>query len=211
MAREQAARRSVLATLWTRANEAQKDKASREKQFEDLQATHAELQEQTRMTAEKLGMLTTEVADLRNDIVKVIDDRNLAFNQSVDLTDQIVALQGTQQTLKARYDTLLADLTRAKGHLESFGVRLDNPLPDEPPRLRGYVTRVDDRDLVEISLGEDDGIRAGHELYVFRDQSYVARVVVRRVSVDFAVAEILKDFSKSSIQKGDQVATKLTT
>ena len=84
------------------------------------------------------------------------------------------------------------------------------PVVDIPPRVDGVVTAVSDRDLLEISIGSDDGLRVGHTLEVYRNNSYLGRVVVRRTEPDRAVVEILPEYRKGTIRKGDRVATKLS-
>ena len=79
-----------------------------------------------------------------------------------------------------------------------------------PPVVDGVVTAVGANDLIEISIGSDDGIRQGHTLEVYRDASYLGRVVIQSTEPDRAVARVLKDFRKGIIRKGDRVATKLS-
>ncbi len=70
------------------------------------------------------------------------------------------------------------------------------------------MTNVVD-DSIELSLGGDDGIQAGHELDVYRNDQYLGRVRVVSIKPDKAVAVILRDFVRGPIQRGDRVATRL--
>ena len=79
---------------------------------------------------------------------------------------------------------------------------------DVPPALRGKVLAVNQNDLLEVSLGSDDGLRAGNTLEVFRGSSYLGRVQVLTTQSDRAVAKVLPDYKKGVIQKGDDVATR---
>jgi hypothetical protein len=76
----------------------------------------------------------------------------------------------------------------------------------EGDRVEGEVTAVGEKNLVEISLGADDGIRVGHKLDVYREGAYLGKVVVVRTSQDRAVAEIILDYLKGTIREGDRVA-----
>lgn len=69
------------------------------------------------------------------------------------------------------------------------------------------VVLVVRKDLVEISIGSDDGLRKGHRLDVYRESTYLGRVAVRRTAPDRAVAEIIPAFHKGQIRKGDVVRT----
>ena len=60
-----------------------------------------------------------------------------------------------------------------------------------------------------ISIGADDGLKKGHTLEVYRNNSYLGRVVVRDTMPDRAVVQIVPEFSKGKIRVGDRVATKL--
>jgi len=63
--------------------------------------------------------------------------------------------------------------------------------------------------VVEISAGADDGIERGFQFAVYRDKSYLGRIVVVKVVADRAVAEIKKDTIRGMIRKGDHVTNRL--
>ena len=55
----------------------------------------------------------------------------------------------------------------------------------------------------------DDGLQQGHELEVYRDDTYLGRVRIVTVRPDKAVAEVMKDYKRGFIQRGDRVASRL--
>lgn len=71
------------------------------------------------------------------------------------------------------------------------------------------MTAIHGKDLIEISLGSDDGLRKGHTVEVFRGSSYLGRARIVKTGPSQAVAEMLKEYQKGFIQKGDRVATRL--
>jgi hypothetical protein len=79
------------------------------------------------------------------------------------------------------------------------------------PNVIGTVLRVSEErgDLVEISLGSDDGVRVGMKLDVFIPGQYRGKVEVRKVLPDKSAAQVLPDYSKDKILPNDQVATRL--
>ena len=87
---------------------------------------------------------------------------------------------------------------------------VDTPVDGIAPRLDGYVTAVSDKNLIEISIGSDDGLRAHHFMEVYRKNTYVGRVEIVMVEPDRAVAKIIPEFRRGIIKKGDRVATKLS-
>ncbi len=66
---------------------------------------------------------------------------------------------------------------------------------------------------MEISIGSDDGLAVGQELYVFRIQpraEYIGKVRIVSVYPDQAVAEVIGNtVSGKKIQEGDIVSSTL--
>jgi hypothetical protein len=70
------------------------------------------------------------------------------------------------------------------------------------------VLAANSSDLIEISLGSDDGLKAGHTLQVYRGNQYLGQVTVRSTGPDRAVAQIVKELQRGPIRKDDNVTTK---
>ena len=80
-------------------------------------------------------------------------------------------------------------------------------------QVEGLVLAVNGDNLVEISIGSDDGLRKGQELLVY-PQGETTIVPLGEVEViesrpDRAVCRILSKFPHKQIRKGDRVATSL--
>jgi len=86
-----------------------------------------------------------------------------------------------------------------QGHRESIA-----------PPLDGIVTAVSDKNLIEVSLGSDDGLRVGHRVEVFRDNNYLGSAMVLKTDPDRAVAQVDEKSQRGLIKVRDRVATKLT-
>ena len=112
--------------------------------------------------------------------------------------------------LAERQTQLLAEMARMEDVLTKHGLTALTDVANIPPAVDGYVTQVGDRDLIEISIGSDDGLRRGHHLDVFRQNVYLGRIVIIDTEPDKAVGEIVKEYRKGLIKKGDRVATKLS-
>jgi hypothetical protein len=63
--------------------------------------------------------------------------------------------------------------------------------------------------LVEVSIGADDGLKEGNTLIVYRGSRYLGRLTVLETSPDKAVAQVDRQFQQGQIQEGDRVATRL--
>jgi predicted nucleic acid-binding Zn-ribbon protein len=209
LALEQAARRSALAALQEQKSQSETARAQAEAQLANLQAAHTQAVATLQATQARLDALTTEVVAVRDELRTTQQDRDAQFALAVEKTDNLNDLQGVKRDLQERHDQLLYQLSRAKKVLESVGLTEHTPTDGIPPEVDGYVVAVGDKDLVEISIGSDDGLRVGHQLHVYRDRSYLGKVVVRKTLPDKSVVEILKQYRQGLIKKGDSVATKL--
>jgi len=115
--------------------------------------------------------------------------------------------------VKGRSMTLAADLQKYKDQWRSEGRTGEPPTSDVPPRVNGIVLNTPGAGLIEISLGSDDGLLKGHRLEVFRSaagaSTYLGRVEVLRVSADRSVCQIIPEFNRGTIMRGDRVASQL--
>ncbi|MFV1968221.1 MAG: hypothetical protein ACC628_22590 [Pirellulaceae bacterium] len=210
LAMEQAARRYALATLQTKLEQAEQRLQQREKEFAELQAAHGTMVTTLETNEENLKAIADEIAKLRvskRDAEQARDDK---FGRVVELTDKINELEGAKKTLEEYQGALVAQLARMKLVLDRNELTEFTDVANIPPVVDGVVTAVGGHDLIEISIGWDDGIRQGHTLEVYRDASYLGRVVIQSTEPDRAVARVLKDYRKGIIKKGDRVATKLS-
>jgi hypothetical protein len=155
-----------------------------------------------------LDNLTAEVNGLRTDIRTAQDDRDKRFDEVVKLTDQIHQAQGNLRRIEERRVQLAGQVAAQKKVLDAHGLTEHTPVDHLPPAVRGKVLAINKDNLVELSLGTDDGLRVGHTVEVFRASSYLGRVEVLSTSNDKSVGKILPDFRKGRIQEGDDVATR---
>jgi hypothetical protein len=62
---------------------------------------------------------------------------------------------------------------------------------------------------VEISIGSDDGIGPKMKLIVFRGSRYICEIEITDVYPDMAVGRVIEETRNGSIERGDNVTTKL--
>ena len=211
LAREQAARLYALAALQTKLEQAELQVVQLAKQVADKEAENGSLTTTLLSNQARLDAMDKETNQLRASLRDSQQARDAKFDQVVQLMDKVAELEGVKKSLQEYEKQLLTQVARQKRVLESRNLDEFSPGVDEvPPRVDGIVTAVGGKDLIEISLGSDDGLRAGHTLDVFRNNSYLGRVKIVRTEPDKAVAEILGAYRKGIIRKGDRVATKLT-
>lgn len=206
--REQAARRTALAALQSQLDQMEQLLRGSEAQVQQLEAKSTELSQLDRSRAEELQRLTDEARKLRDQIRAEQEDRDSLFAETLKMTDQMNLLKGSLQAQTERNEQLAGQLSRYREVVDMKGIDVNQPLDGAPPERNGTVLVVNrPLDMVEVSIGYDDGLRDGHLLDVTRSGRYVGRLRIRRTEPNRSVAEILKDYNQSPIQEGDRVDT----
>lgn len=105
----------------------------------------------------------------------------------------------------AKFSTLLRqnglsdDITQVKG-------------TETPPPVQGEVKQVDPTNRkVVITIGSDDGLFPGHELFMFREKprpEYIGKITILTVDPDQAVGRVIgTTYQGKKIQEGDVVSS----
>lgn len=209
LAKERAARVNALAALESKLLNVQAQLTQKDEELSKASAALQIAVETNDNTQDMLTALTTEVTTLRNEIRTAQQDRDEQFAQVVALTDQLNQARGEQARLAERQQQLLAQNASMERVLELNGLTPETPVSHIPPRLDGVVLEVSADNLLEVSLGSDDGLKKGHQLEVHRGPQYLGRVEVVSVKPDVAVTQILKPYHKGPIKRGDSVRTKV--
>jgi chromosome segregation ATPase len=208
IAKEAIAKREALAKLETEKAELQRQRDDMSKMRDELVAKDKTNVAALDSAQQNLKKLTAEVEGLRGEIREAQADRDKHFEQVVKLTDQIHQAQGDLKRLDERNLQLAAQVAASGKVLAAHGLTKDTPVDGIPPAIRGKVLAINQDNMIEVSLGSDDGLRAGHTLEIFRASNYLGRLQVLRTETDRAVGKILPGFKKAAIQKGDDVATR---
>ena len=81
-------------------------------------------------------------------------------------------------------------------------------------KVRGIVKEVNAKmGLVTVTIGQDDGLRKGHELIVFRTEpeaEYVGRIRIIELRADSAVGRTIPEVQRGAYREGDHVASRLS-
>jgi DNA repair exonuclease SbcCD ATPase subunit len=209
LAMEKAARRQALAALEARARQLGEQLAVLEARNAQLVQSEREAMTAMESTQRNLVAIKDEVSGLRTRIRDVQLDRDGQFQRVVSLTDQVNQAKTVKARLEETKNQLTDELSRRREVMQRHKLSADEPADKTPPPLDGVVTAIS-KDFVEISLGSDDGIRDGHQLDVFNNKSFLGRIKIRRTAPNRAVGQIVPEYKKGEIKKGDRVATKLT-
>ncbi len=215
LAQEQASRRVTLSMLQTQLEQEREKLAQLTAELQKMQAANT-LQTQTlAATQDELTRVTKENADIKTQVVQVIQERDNQTRKAItlqdDLNNRLVVLDTLTKKLDALRDSstvLEARNITMKSALVRSGIKDD--LEDVPPSdLKGIVNAVDREGLIEISVGRDDGLREGHEMDIYRGSQYLGRVQIVRADVDKSIAKMLDGYRRGYIQKDDKVVAKL--
>jgi hypothetical protein len=208
LTKEQGARKDALAKLETERDAFTRQRDELVKERDALMVKDREAVVALKAQQENLDRLTKENGGLRTEIRDAQGQRDKEFSRAVELTDQIHQAQGEVKRLEERRIQLAAQLAAANLVLDRHGLDKDMPVDGIPPMIRGKVLAINRDNMVEVSLGTDDGLRIGHTLEVFRGSKYLGRVEVLQTTTDRAVGKIVPGFKKGVIQKDDDVATR---
>jgi seryl-tRNA synthetase len=187
--------------------------AEKSDELEQLRKEKADREEAQRKA---LAELETAQAALKTAAAQVEELRGQVREQQGTVDTQV----GNAAKLAAQLEetkAFLAIATERKEQLEQqvardllrqSGLTIDSLPKDRVPPLDGDVIAVANNSI-QVSLGSDDGLQVGHTLEVYRSGQYVGRAVVRSVKSDRAIAELVREYSRGIVQRGDKVTTKL--
>src|SRR5579863_4022829 len=203
-----------------------------------LQATVAKLQKDNgelsvaRKTASEQAMIAEEEALARKEesqnLRRINHDQALKldanFEEKTKLEDLVHSQQIDLAAMKAKNKDLLVKNSYYIQALETAGISSDvaelAAKSAPPPRVEGIIEEVNPArrqgasELVEISLGSDDGLKKGHEMTVSRpgvkgrQAKFLGKIRIVDTHPDKAVGEVIEGTRNGVIQKGDNVSTK---
>jgi uncharacterized protein YlxW (UPF0749 family) len=207
LAEEQLAARSQLAKLESVRDELVKKRDALQTERDALLKKDQEAVAALDSTHANLKKLTDEVEVLRKDIRLAQEARDKDFAAVVEMTDKYHQAEGDLLRIKERKQQVEVQYAKFKDLARKYN--WDESAAEAPADLHGKVLAVSSANLVEISIGSDDGLKIGNTLEVFRGSHYLGRIEVLRIEIDRAVGKVLQDYKRGPIQKGDEVATRL--
>jgi hypothetical protein len=207
---EKTARRHAIGALETKLASVQQARDEQAAQLRTLQETESESAEALNVAMKTVEALRAAVENLRGEVRVAQGDRDKQFEQVVQLTDQLQGAMGTQRVLQERAQQLIAQVSDMKRVINAAGVDMQMDTDAVPPPLDGLVTAVGQSNLIEVSIGSDDGLRVGHRLEIFRDNNYLGHAMVVKTDPNRAVAQIDEKTQRGMIRVKDRVATRLT-
>jgi len=207
-AMEQAARKHALAALQVRAAKAEGELTTLQGEYDKLLAQNALASEAAKTAQARLVALETEAKTLRDELRTVNKDLDAKFNKVVELTDSLNQALSQGEILKETNLQAMNQIARQKKVMDAKGLTETSLVDHIAPPVDGVVLEVSDKDLVEISIGNDDGLKIGHSLDIYRGNTYLGKIVIKKTGPDRSVGQVQKELQRGQIKQGDYVTTK---
>lgn len=159
-----------------------------------------------------------ETTDSRSEIKRLRDQRNEDIALRRQLEDTNLDLNGKLAEAGDRELQMLKEIGRQRDLLRFSGVDpatvAAGPIPAAIEKVSGLVKDARKNasrsaEWVEVSIGSDDGITEKTRLIVFRGSDYICEIEVTDVSPDTAIGRVLEETRNGTIERGDNVTTKL--
>lgn len=206
---EKVSRALQLANLESQLKRAREDYVQKEKQLTDeVQVSQARLAE-LEAANNRLAQQDSELADLKANNKKLVDDIANQFAEVRNLTNQLFELRNRVDLMQEKESDLVAKLARTQKVLFKNNLDENSNTDHIPPKVEAVVSQVGSNGLFTIHIGEDDGLRPGHEMDISRSTRYVGKGRVVQVKDNLAVLRIIPGLMTDQVREGDSVSTKL--
>jgi ABC-type Na+ efflux pump permease subunit len=156
--------------------------------------------------------LGEEVGRLRTDIRTVQLARDALFKTALDATEALQQAANEYNATRERNEQLTKQVAGKDVVMRENGINPETPPGSVVPTVEGVVSKVERRagtQLVEVTIGADDGLKAGNTLEVLRGAKYLGRLEIIETSPDKSVGRVDRNFQQGQIQEGDRVATRI--
>jgi hypothetical protein len=172
-------------------------------------------QETAKSTMEEVKARREQTALLRNQKAAVEKQANEFKLHQADLTDRIRELERGLDTATKNNSDLRERVAKFSALLRQNGLSDDISQIkglESPPPVMGEVKRIDSSNRrVEVTIGSDDGLVSGHELFVFRVSprpEYLGKISIVAVDPDQAVGKVIGNtYQGKKIKEGDIVSS----
>ncbi len=180
--------------------------------YEKLETANKIVMDEAKERAQEAAIFKQINKDLNN---QVASQQDQIFNMEA----QIFSRETDAKSAADKQKNLLEFVAHLQKVIRNENIDEETALAkDEPPPLvSGKVlnSKPADRsgpELVEISIGANDGLATGHKLQIFSLKGkgqYLAEIKLVLVEDDAAVGEVILKTKNGQIQRGDNVTTKL--
>jgi hypothetical protein len=160
----------------------------------------------------------SETTDARSENLRLNDRVVDGISVRRTLEDQVLELQGQINEAIRREQANIEKLERLRGVLSKNNIdweeAMKGPVLPVSEKVTGVVRAARKNEsrsaeLVEISVGSDDGISKSLRLIIYRGAKFICEIEVTEVYPDVAVGRVIEETRNGTIERGDHVTTKL--
>lgn len=205
-------------TFEARASNLQQELDDAREQLETARTELENAQALAAIAGEEAQMRRDEAISLREIIGNLHTSREELVANNRSLEDKLFSNELIRQQYADRYERLQNEHAVYKQVVQANDIDVETYVAETtpPPEVKGRVMMRKERrnapDLVQISIGSDDGLARGHELYVYRmtgKGKFLGKIRIDYVDPDVAVGTVIDRAKNGIIQRGDNVTTKL--
>jgi hypothetical protein len=181
-------------------------------ELEQLKQQQREQLAQVSSTQELNKALAADATTLRTQIRTEQQARDAAVAATLTATEQLHQVKGEYETARQRRDELVTRVSGMEHVMREKGINPHTEPGSVVPTVNGIVKQVrqsNGAQLVEVSIGADDGLTAGNTLEVSRGDRYLGRIEILQTSPDKSVGRVDRRFQTGQILEGDRVATRI--
>jgi hypothetical protein len=156
--------------------------------------------------------LAGEVGELRQKIRTEQQTRDRVFKTALDATEQLHQSAGDYEKALEENKQLTKQVAGMTSVMTEKGIDPKTDPSSVVPTVEGVVNQVRrtaGAQLVEVSIGADDGLKTGNTLEVSRGDRYLGKLEIIETSPDKSVGRVDRKFQQGQIQEGDRVATRI--
>jgi hypothetical protein len=156
--------------------------------------------------------LTADVNDLRTKIKSEQQTRDRVFKQALDATEALHQAAGEYNRTRERSEQLTKQVAGMTSVMREQGIDPATEPGSVVPNVEGIVNQVRrtaGAQLIEVSIGADDGLKTGNTVEISRGGKYLGRLEIIETSPDKSVGRVDRRFQQGQIQEGDRVATRI--
>jgi myosin heavy subunit len=184
-------------------------------QIQTARGQLAVAQQTAKSALEEADAKRNETMQLRTALTAVEKQANELKLEQAEKNDKIRDLTRQLETATKNNSTLRDTVAKYVEHLTKNGLSTDIAQLKglaSPPPVTGEIKRIDPTNrYMEMTIGADDGLVVGHELYLYRTKpipEYLGKVKIISVDPDQAVAKVVgKTYMGKKIKEGDSVSS----
>jgi len=154
----------------------------------------------------RIDLLQGQNSKLGDNLKAAQDDRDAKVAQVNALQQQLSNETENRKSLEGKLAGAQDTIKRQGFELSYIKDKFPGVIASNQPAHSGRILSADnDANVYVISLGEEDGVKAGFQYIVSRGSEYIGTIQITDVQAKQAAGRAMKSLSKGAINRGDKV------